>query len=183
MSISEITIPVVPIKPETAIARIQAGEKIVASYMGWSAAAGFIPVPLLDLGAISLVQLKMIEEISKLYPKVNFRKSAAKDIIAALAAGTGTVLLAAPAASVIKILPGVGSIIGALAEPALASAFTYALGRIFIQHFEGGGSLFDLNPEEYRKQIDAAMAAAAASSSSSAAQSSSPSSPAAPHKA
>ncbi len=145
---------------ETYRQRIESAEKLVSKYMGWSAAAGFIPLPLVDLGAISLVQLRMLEEISKLYPEVKFKKSTAKEIIGALIGGSGTVLLAAPAASVVKVVPVIGGLIGALTEPAIASAFTYALGRIFIQHFEAGGTLLDINPEEHRKNLDEQIEAA-----------------------
>lgn len=132
---------------------------IVHEYMGWAAGGGLIPVPLLDLAAISLVELKMVHSLARLYG-VPFQRSAAKSIIGALIGGGGTYVLAAPAASVVKFVPLVGAIAGALTEPALAAAATYALGKVFIQHFESGGTLLDFNIRTQRHQYEQHFAAA-----------------------
>jgi uncharacterized protein (DUF697 family) len=132
---------------------------IVREYMGWSTGAGLIPVPLLDLAAISLVELKMVHSLAYLYG-VPFSRGAAKSIIGALIGGGGTYVLAAPAASVVKMIPFVGTIAGLLTEPAIAAAATYALGKVFIQHFESGGTLLDFNVRTQRHQYEQHFAAA-----------------------
>ncbi|HTE39534.1 MAG TPA: DUF697 domain-containing protein [Steroidobacteraceae bacterium] len=124
--------------------------KIVNSYMGWSAGAGLIPLPLIDLAAISGVQLKMIHSLSKFYG-IPFSRDAAKSVIGALVGGGSSTVLAAPAASLLKFVPVVGQIAGALTEPALAAATTYALGKVFIQHFETGGTFLNFDPEAVRE--------------------------------
>jgi uncharacterized protein (DUF697 family) len=55
---------------------------------------------------------------------------------------TGTI------ASFLKIVPGLGCVAGAVALPVVAGASTYALGRVFVQHYESGGSLIDLDREK-----------------------------------
>ena len=55
-------------------------------------APGLIPVPLLDLAAISLVELKMIHSLANLYG-VPFSRGAAKSIIGALIGGGGTYVI------------------------------------------------------------------------------------------
>ena len=44
--------------------------------------------------------------------------------------------------------------------PAFNAAATYALGRVFIQHFECGGTILDLDPdkvrEHFRREFEAA---------------------------
>jgi uncharacterized protein (DUF697 family) len=132
---------------------------IVHEYMGWSTGAGLIPVPLLDLAAISLVELKMIHSLANLYG-VPFSRGAAKSIIGALIGGGGTYVLAAPVASVVKMVPFVGSLVGMVTEPAIAAAATYALGKVFIQHFESGGTLLDFNIRTQRHQYEQHFAAA-----------------------
>jgi uncharacterized protein (DUF697 family) len=133
--------------------------RIVGKYVGWSTGAGLIPLPLVDLAAIAAVQLKMVQELSKFYG-VPFSRSAAKSIAGALIGSGGSYLLAAPVGSLLKIVPFVGQIAGMLAEPALAAASTYALGKVFIQHFESGGTFLDLNPAAvrryYREEYEAA---------------------------
>jgi uncharacterized protein (DUF697 family) len=132
---------------------------IVREYMGWSTGAGLIPIPLVDLAAISLVEIKMIHSLARLYG-VPFQRGAAKSIIGALIGGGGTYVLAAPAASVVKMVPIVGSIAGMITEPAIAAAATYALGKVFIQHFESGGTLLDFNIRTQRHQYEQHFAAA-----------------------
>jgi len=136
-----------------------AAMRIVREYMGWSSGAGLIPLPLLDLAAIALVEIKMIHSLTDLYG-VPFSRSAARSIIGGLIGGGGTFVLAAPAASVLKVIPVVGQVAGMLAEPAIAAAATYAVGKVFIQHFESGGSLLDFNPKEGRRYYQEHFAAA-----------------------
>jgi uncharacterized protein (DUF697 family) len=133
--------------------------RVVREYIGWSTGAGLIPVPLVDLAAISLVELKMVHSLANLYG-VPFSRSAAKSIIGALIGGGGTFVLAAPAASVVKFVPVVGQFFGVLTEPAIAAAATYALGKVFIQHFESGGTLLDFNIRTQRHQYEEHFAAA-----------------------
>ncbi|HEY7991700.1 MAG TPA: DUF697 domain-containing protein [Stellaceae bacterium] len=132
---------------------------IVREYMGWSTGAGLIPLPLLDLAAISLVELKMVHSLARLYG-VPFQRGAAKSIIGALIGGGGTFVLAAPVASMIKTIPIVGTAAGILTEPAIAAAASYALGKVFIQHFESGGTLLDFNVRTQRHQYEQHFAAA-----------------------
>ena len=136
-----------------------AAMRTVREYMGWSTGAGLIPVPFLDLAAISLVELKMVHSLAYLYG-VPFSRGAAKSIIGALIGGGGTYVRAAPAASVVKMVPFVGTIAGLLTEPAIAAAATYALGKVFIQHFESGGTLLDFNVRTQRHQYEQHFAAA-----------------------
>ena len=132
--------------------RTAEAERIVNSYIGWSAGAGLIPFPIVDLAAITAVELKMLDSLAKLY-EIPFSREAAKSLIGSLLGAGGTVLVAAPAASLVKFVPFVGSIAGALTEPAIAAAATYALGRVFIQHFESGGTFLDFKPEEVREHF------------------------------
>ena len=134
-------------------------ERLVNSYMGWSAGAGLVPVPGLDLAAIAGVQIKMLDDLSKLY-EVPFSKNAAKSIIGALLGSGGATLVAVPAASLLKIIPIVGHIAALFTEPAAAAASTYALGKVFIQHFESGGTFLDFNPSAVRRYYDEQYAAA-----------------------
>ena len=133
--------------------------RIVNEYMGWSAGAGLVPIPLVDLAAMSGVQLKMIHSLTKYYD-IPFSREAAKSIIAALIGGGGSFVIAASAGSMMKLIPVVGSVAGALTQPALAAASTYALGRVFIQHFETGGTLLNFNASDLREYYAEQFAAA-----------------------
>lgn len=129
------------------------------SYMRWAAGAGLIPVPMLDIAVIIGVQLKLLSRLAALYG-VPFHEHRSKSIIAALLGGIVPAGIATPIFSLLKGIPVIGFAASFLTLPALGAASTYALGKVFIQHFESGGTLLDLNPEKvkgyYREQFNQA---------------------------
>ena len=52
-----------------------------------------------------------------------------------------------------KGVPLVGTLISAIAMPALSAGATYAIGMAFIEHFASGGTLLDFSAREYREFI------------------------------
>jgi uncharacterized protein (DUF697 family) len=132
---------------------------VVESHTSWAATAGFLPVPGADVLAIFAVQLRMISRLGAVYG-VPFREQAARSAIAALMAGILQRAIAGGVASGLKLVPGIGTLLGIAAQPGLAYAGTYAIGRVFIMHFESGGTYFDFDPsrmrEQFRRQFEAA---------------------------
>ena len=53
-------------------------------------------------------------------------------------------------ASLIKVIPLIGQTTGVLTMSVVGGASTYAVGKIFIQHFEAGGTFLDFNPEKVK---------------------------------
>lgn len=123
--------------------------QIVKANCGWSTAAGVIPVPLLDLAAICAVQYRMVRQLTDLYG-IPYNARAVDSIVGALVGSGGVFLVSAPAASLLKVVPVVGAFLSTFVVPAAAAASTYALGKVFIQHFEAGGTLLSLDPEAHR---------------------------------
>src|ERR1700754_479907 len=102
-----------------------------------AAGLGLIPIPLLDLAAISATQLKLVKTLADHYD-VPFSENRGKALIGALAGGAAPGLAAGTTRSLLKFIPGVGGLLGMVTTPALAGASTYAVGKVFIQHFESG---------------------------------------------
>jgi uncharacterized protein (DUF697 family) len=129
--------------------------RTVKHYMYWSMGAGLIPVPFVDWAAVSGVQLKMIADLSKLYG-VPFQESRGKAIIGSMA---GFILPHALACgllgSFLKAIPLVGSLAGAPAMAVFCGAYAWALGNVFIQHFESGGTFLNFDPEAVREYFKA----------------------------
>ncbi|WP_207478712.1 YcjF family protein [Arenibaculum pallidiluteum] len=134
---------------------------IVKHHAAMAAGFGMMPVPYADMAAVVAVQINMMRELSTLYG-VPFEKERGRIIIAGLLGGglpfaaTGLPLLG----STLKLVPVVGSVLGAAIMPGLSTATTIALGRIFTKHFEGGGTLLDFNIESMRKAFKGEMAKA-----------------------
>lgn len=120
-------------------------DSIIKNHMIWSMGAGFIPVPIADLFAVSAIQLDMIRQMCKLYD-VDFKQTEGKALITALT-GSGLARLGARA---VKFIPGVGSILGGVTMAALSGASTYALGEVFKKHFETGGTFLDFDPQRLK---------------------------------
>jgi uncharacterized protein (DUF697 family) len=126
--------------PDAAL-REAAARSIVDRYAKFAAAAGLVPIPLLDTAAIAGVQLKMLDELSQHFD-VPFSRERGKAIVAALAGGAGSTWSSGHVVKfLMKRVPVAGTLFQVATEPALASAATYAIGRVFITHFASGGTL------------------------------------------
>ena len=114
---------------------------IIKNHVGFAASAGLIPIPGADLAAVTAVQLNMLRQLAKLYD-IKFMDNIGKNIITAIAGSS----IARLGASLVKIIPGVGTVIGEMSMAALSAASTYALGKMFARHFDNGGTLdnFDM---------------------------------------
>jgi uncharacterized protein (DUF697 family) len=140
-----------PGTPE-APAREETATKLVDRFALWSGAAGLIPVPVLDAVAVGGVQLQMLRKLSQLYG-VPFSENRGKALIASLAGSAIPATSGIGAASLLKSIPVVGTAISSVVMPTLSAGFTYAIGKVFIQHFSSGGTLLDFNPPDYREFI------------------------------
>ena len=117
----------------------------------WGGAAGLIPLPLVDVVAVSGVQLQLLRRLSQMYG-VPFSENMGKSVLASL---IGSMIPATSGMGVTSALKGV-PIIGALSSlvmPTLSAGATYAIGKVFVEHFDSGGTLLDFNPPDYREFI------------------------------
>ncbi|OQW90810.1 MAG: hypothetical protein BWK79_18710 [Beggiatoa sp. IS2] len=120
----------------------------VKKYAIGSMAVGLIPVPLADVAALTGIQLKMLHSLSAQY-EVQFSENLVKSLISSLLGG----MLSLTVASLIKSVPLVGQVSGAVSMAVMGGATTYATGKVFIQHFESGGTFLDFNPEKVKGQF------------------------------
>lgn len=124
--------------------------KIVNGSMLLAAGAGAIPVPVWDSALLFGVQLKMLADLSSVYGKP-FSENVGKSAVGALLGGMAPAMLARGAiGGFIKAIPGVGSLLGALTQPAFAAAVTYGVGKVFIKHYESGGTLLTFNAKDFK---------------------------------
>ncbi len=128
--------------------------KLAERFSVWSAVAGTIPVPFVDLAAVGGVQIQMLRRISQIYD-VPFSENRGKVLIAGLAGSMIPATSVIGATSMAKTVPIVGTAISFVAMPALSAGATYAIGMAFIQHFASGGTLLDFDPPDYREFIKA----------------------------
>jgi uncharacterized protein (DUF697 family) len=126
----------------------------ISKHVGAALGFGFIPLPFVDFIGISGVQLDMLYRLCRIYD-VDFSTQAARSVIGAL---IGTGLPMQPLlTSGLKLIPGIGTVAGMVAAPALAGAATYALGRVFVQHFETGGTLLTFDASKMKAHFEHAL--------------------------
>ena len=130
--------------------------KVVDRFSFWSGVAGLLPIPFVDLAAVGALQIQMLRLISRIYD-VPFSENRGKALVAGIFGTVIPVSTGVGMASAVKTIPIAGTAIGALVTPALAVAATYAIGRVFIQHFASGGTLLDFEPPNYREFISREM--------------------------
>ena len=124
----------------------------VKSFMPWAAGAGILPLPGIDVAAIIGVQLRMLAKLAEEY-RVPFKEQAAKSIVAALMAMLVQNTLTGGLVSAFKYVPVVGTLLGIAVLPAIAAAGTFAIGKIFITHFESGGTFLDFDPRKVQNHF------------------------------
>jgi len=127
----------------------QRAEKIINQHIVWAIGAGLVPVPILDIAAVSAIQLDMLKQLSTMYG-VSYSESEGKAWLSALSGS----ILARLAANAVKLIPGIGSILGGISMAALSGASTYALGQVAVAHFESDGDFSNLDLSAAKRAYD-----------------------------
>jgi uncharacterized protein (DUF697 family) len=124
-------------------------ESIVKRHVYWAVGAGLIPIPLVDIAAVTAIQLDMLKQVCSFY-KMDYSEEQGKSWIVALASSTLSSVVARLGASAVKTIPVVGTLIGAASMSVISGASTYALGTVVSKHFESGGTLESFNKEKIK---------------------------------
>ncbi len=127
--------------------RSKHADSVIRNHMLISMGVGFIPLPLMDVLAAGAVQLDMIRQLCKVYD-VEFKENQGKAIVSALST---SILTKMGVRSALKLIPGIGTIIGGVTLAVFNGASTYALGEVFKKHFEYGGTILDFDVDRVKK--------------------------------
>ena len=122
-------------------------DSVIRNHILFSMGAGVIPLPVVDVFAVSAAQLDMIRQLCKVYD-IDFAETQGKAIVSSLTTAT---LARMGAGSLAKMIPLVGSYIGGVTNAVMAGASTYALGNVFKVHFETGGTILDFDADRLKK--------------------------------
>jgi len=123
--------------------------KIVRNHMLVAIGSCVLPIPLLDVGLLAGIQLRMLKKLAEHY-EVTFSEQRANAIIGSLAGVSVTMA----AASLLRMVPGVGQALLAVGSLTLPPASTYALGQVFIKHFESGGTFLTFDEKRAKPEYD-----------------------------
>jgi uncharacterized protein (DUF697 family) len=127
-------------------------EQIIRQHVGFSMIAGAVPAPVIDVIAITAIQMDMLRQLADKY-HVDFNEERGKSIATSLLGATVGTLLGRIGASAVKVIPGIGTLLGIGSQVILAGASTYAIGKVFQGHFDDDGTMFDFNLEKMGKRF------------------------------
>lgn len=105
-------------------------DRIIRGHVLWSMGAGLIPIPLFDIAAVTAIQMDALKKLAA-EEGVDYTTDGGKQFVTALTGGT----FARLGASLVKGIPGVGTVIGGLSMSAMSAASTYAVCQVAITHF------------------------------------------------
>jgi len=130
-----------------------AAERITREHVLWACGAGLLPIPLADFVAVTAVQLDLIRQLCVLHG-VHYEEGTGKMWVGALTGGA----VARLGASVIKALPGIGTVLGGVSMSIASGASTWAVGQVVQKHLGAGGGMTDFDVErakaDYAKEYE-----------------------------
>ena len=118
-------------------------DEVINKYM-WAAggAAAINPFPLLDLAGGSAITVKMVLDLANVYGQkidadtiVTLLAQLGKNLIAMVGATAAAPALAAAIGSVLKTVPGIGTIAGGVIQGLVQALVTRWIGRVFCEYF------------------------------------------------
>ena len=136
---------------------------IISNAVKWSAAAGLIPVPFVDLVTLSTIQFKMVRDLASLYSIKSDDKVVRSLVATVLGSLAPTVVSTSLVGSSLKLIPGGGTLLGSVSVSAFSAAATYAIGKVFVRHFENGGTLKNFSAESIEDELKEEFAGASGS--------------------
>ncbi len=126
-------------------------QSIIKNHVILAMVTGMIPIPILDAVSLVNTQFTMLQRLSMLYeiPFTEFKKS----LLISLTAGALPVVGVVGMSSFLKVIPGIGSLAGSASVSISGGTITYAVGRVFIQHFEQGGDFENLDMDAAKSHL------------------------------
>ena len=125
-------------------------KKTVKIHAVISGAMGVIPLPPVGVAMIIANNLKMLHKLSSIYG-VEYRKDIGKAAISSFLVGCGTFSISGRIIwGLSSVAPMAAPVIGVVTIPLFATSATYAIGQLFVQHFESGGTFLTFDPDKVR---------------------------------
>jgi uncharacterized protein (DUF697 family) len=132
--------------------RREDSEQTIKNHVMVALSLGLVPVPVFDFALLVGNQIKMVHGLGKIYEQ-SFPENRAKAIVISLVGGSLPVL-GVLGLSALKVMPGIGSLGGSGSVAITGGILTYAVGRVFVRHFESGGTFIDLQMDKARDQFN-----------------------------
>ncbi|GHT93846.1 hypothetical protein FACS1894116_06740 [Betaproteobacteria bacterium] len=119
-------------------------DAIIRNRVYASLAVGLVPVPLVDLAALTAVQVELLYRLSQAY-NVPFKEEWGRKAVSVTLSTVVPELIAPTLSNFVRYVPLIGQALSTASGPVIYGASTYALGRAFAKHFASGGDFLSVD--------------------------------------
>ena len=119
-------------------------QKIIMQHVHFVVLSSSLPLPLVDLAAVSSIQLEMLKKLAGLY-EIPFKNRSIKKFLAKTLGKNSRQRLMGLGASLTKTVPGVGWMVGGGAQMMIHGSTTWALGQVAVEWFGFGKKLEEID--------------------------------------
>ncbi|GAA0544025.1 uncharacterized protein (DUF697 family) [Rhizomicrobium palustre] len=135
------------VDPAARAARV---ETLSRNHILMAMGVSLVPLPVVDILGAMAIQLDLIKRLSAEYD-LEFKEERGKAILTSLLGGIAPMAAGEAIASLLKFVPLVGSTFSVAMMPVVFGASTYAVGKVFAQHYEAGGTILDFDAAKMKK--------------------------------
>ena len=115
-------------------------DNTIKNYVMLAMGAGLIPSPLVDIVAITALEVKMIGDLARVYDFPVPHRLLRYKILISLIGSIGPVYLSIKMHTALKSVPLIGYAVYVGMLSITGGAAMYAVGKIFQRHYESGGT-------------------------------------------
>lgn len=126
------------------IAQDEAAHAVVRNHALMAAGAGLIPVPGIDVAAVTGLQINMIRKLSEIY-NVPFDPTDVRTILSSVATTGLSKLVGYAVNSYTSLFSEFGSFSDNITNGLVTGAATFGTGEIIQTHFKNGGNMLNLD--------------------------------------
>jgi uncharacterized protein (DUF697 family) len=125
-------------------------QKIINDHVVFSLVGGAIPVPVLDIAAVTAIQIDMLKQLARLYD-IEFNDEIGKSLVSSIFGTALGTSIGRAGASMVKTIPVIGPILGISSQVVLSGTTTYAIGYLFNKRFQERAGLGDFNFDDEKE--------------------------------
>ena len=140
----------IPMNGDQLAERTARAKALVRNHSIVNGAIGAVPIPPLGVALNLANGLKMVHGLSAIYD-VEYEKELVKTLVSSFFVGCGTFSISGRLVwGLSTLVPVAGPVISVVTRPVLGAGLMYAMGQIFLQHFESGGTFLTFDPQKVR---------------------------------
>ncbi len=112
---------------------------------------GLIPMPLVDAAGVAAIEIMMIDDLARIYGFPFPNRLALIKMFLSVVGSVGSIYVASHSRAAVTAIPLIGYLASATIYSMTNGVAVFAVGKVFQQHFESGGTLLSLDKASVKK--------------------------------